>query len=130
MPSTGKRFGYACGLVTRGNGDKEIVIAGGVDKTREVVPVQIFSLKTNTWRAGKGAAFDLKFMSRSLPYGTSFIVAGGQKFDKSNPTEPSKSVFWYDPEAEQMVEMEGTFKQGKKNALALYVTRETFHNCN
>ena len=46
----GTRYHHGCGLVTKEDGTREVVIAGGYQPKKIVDLVEILNLDTNTWR--------------------------------------------------------------------------------
>ena len=52
MPTA--RQSHFCGRVVTAEGEEEVVVAGGWDGERRLDTVEIFSVKSGTWRTGGG----------------------------------------------------------------------------
>ena len=52
MPTA--RQSHFCGRIVTTEGEEEVVVAGGWDGKERLDTVEIFSVKSSTWRTGKG----------------------------------------------------------------------------
>ena len=60
----------------------------------------------------------------SVPFNGSFIFVGGEA-----GLEASKSIYAYEPESEGWTKLPGELGVPKKDAVAMFVRRESFPGC-
>lgn len=80
------RFDHACGLVENGNGEREIVVAGGDAGGTfgsSMVSSEIFSLTNMEWRDGPDFPIDVNGAA-SVQLSQSFLVVGGFSHGESS----------------------------------------------
>ncbi len=77
--STVVRENAGGGLITRGNGEKEVVIVGGFDRTtlKDVNSSEVFSLDTLSWRFGPSLSHLLSRQRHIQEGDRTFIMTGG-----------------------------------------------------
>lgn len=83
--------GSMCGIAKKSNGDKVIVIGGGVDYQKKVQVIDVSTMKSH--RAAD-LAHNFQF-GASVPYGDTFLVVGG-----GAPGRYLRTIMQYNPEGE------------------------------
>ena len=79
-------FGSACGLITYGNGRKEIVVAPGYNLGSNYLKSQIYDIDNDSWREGPLVPRRLG-CATAVPKGNTFLVvayAGILKYNVEN----------------------------------------------
>ena len=112
----------SCGVATVANGDKEVVmITGpGADST----PSEIYSVSSDTWRAGPYFPEEANYMSAVQDGRGSFLVLGGFVDNLATPglSEDIDTVYRFDEDTEEFVLMEARLPVGVRVPTGLFVS--------
>ena len=146
---------HSCGLVpsTSGDGYEVVVVGGGGDETaRETKKsIEIFSIKTETWRPGmyqdSMAYFhkpcklknNLTFLGNDMSFGIlyaydvhvddTFVMVGGLVYEGAGSGEYSNVLIKYLPESGTFMELPGKMKLPRAYTTAILVERSIFPPC-
>ena len=106
--------GSFAGLFENGNGEMELVVAGGRGSNGTT---EIFSPKHGTWRSGPLMPVVLEH-GASVQYGNTFLAVGGM----DNNGTATKSVYMFDPEG--WIEMPQKMENGRAFFAAFLVDED------
>merc|ERR1719188_2520091 len=119
MPTS--RNALACGrAINAKSGDVEIVAAGGSAHTDIV---EIYTIRTNTWRTAKHRLPSKNYGLTSVPYGRTFMVVGGYTGSYSD------MILLYKPGTEGWETLGQRMTNGRNYVSATLVNSKSFKNC-
>ena len=111
------------GLVTKSDGQKEIIVAGG--QLPSSSDSFIFNLETQEWREGPNLPYPL-YSAASVPYGDTVLFVGGARGDFTNLTS---TMMKYDQENEAFVILDEKMANARMLFSAFFVP-DNYVNCN
>ena len=110
-----------CGVATKADGRKIIVVAGGIVGEKQV---QIFDLDTGLWRlAGANLPHYLR-LGQVIPFGNTFLIAGG--YNGRYPLNTEDQILEFHPDVESWIIREERMSISREGHYAALLNNESF----
>ena len=114
------------GFVTYPNGDKGILVAGGVEGegTDGLTSTDFLNLETLIWVPKQSLPFDIRY-GASVPFQDSFLIVGG--FSIGELEGYLQTVYYYDPNLDQWILIERM--DFARERFTAFMVPDSFANC-
>ena len=109
-----------CGLATKSNGERMIVIAGGRTTGFESA-VQIYDIAAGTWRMSENPLPHPLMFGSTVPFGDTFLIVGGSVDVYETGLPPSDEVLQFNPNEETWTVREERLGCGRYGHFAAFV---------